>query len=710
MAKSPAGKTANKSSTTQKDGKAEKPVKAGKTGKAGVAADTAAEPARRFNARRDSLDFRDRMYVASLVEVPCEIPLNDYLKHKVPVLDQGAEGACTGFGLATVANYLLRRRQHVPDLNKVSPRMFYELARRYDEWPGENYDGSSARGAMKGWNKHGVCRDEEWPYHVEKSKRGSLNDARLVAARACPLGAYYRVNHKDLIAMHAAIADVGALYATSMVHAGWQAVGADGEIKYSPDVLGGHAFAIVAYDSKGFWIQNSWGSGWGKDGMGHVSYDDWLENGTDVWVARLGAPVVLNKPLSFATAHASGSGMSVAYTYSDLRPHLISLGNQGRFKPGGDYGTSDEEVTNIFKNDIPTMFNASTKKKRLLLFAHGGLVSADAAVQRVAEYRGALLAEGVYPLAFIWNTDYWSTLTNMLQDAVRRRRPEGFLDKAKDFMLDRFDDALEPLARTMSGKAAWSEMKENALAASGKDGGARRVVQLIIALTKQFPDLELHVVGHSAGSILHAPLIQLLASKGVITSGPMKGQTGANLSVATCTLWAPACTAQLFKSSYLPLIENGQIGKFAMYSLSDTAEQSDNCARIYNKSLLYLVSNAFEETQRIPGFSEGVPILGMENTVKNDPDLKQLFGKSGAADWVIAPNDEAKTSIKASKARQHGAFDDDDNTVASTFSRILGAAPVKNATITIDPANLSFAMSATSLIRTRMDIDNQTKR
>jgi hypothetical protein len=710
MTKSPAGKTANKSSTTQKDGKAEKPVKAGKTGKAGVVADTAAEPARRFNARRDSLDFRDRMYVASLVEVPCEIPLNDYLKHKVPVLDQGAEGACTGFGLATVANYLLRRRQHVPDLNKVSPRMFYELARRYDEWPGENYDGSSARGAMKGWNKHGVCRDEEWPYHVEKSKRGSLNDARSVAARARPLGAYYRVNHKDLIAMHAAIADVGALYATSMVHAGWQAVGADGEIKYSPDVLGGHAFAIVAYDSKGFWIQNSWGSGWGKDGMGHVSYDDWLENGTDVWVARLGAPVLLNKPLSFATAHASGSGMSVAYTYSDLRPHLISLGNQGHFKPGGDYGTSDEEVTNIFKNDIPTMFNASTKKKRLLLFAHGGLVSADAAVQRVAEYRGALLAEGVYPLAFIWNTDYWSTLTNMLQDAVRRRRPEGFLDKAKDFMLDRFDDALEPLARMMSGKAAWSEMKENALAASGKDGGARRVVQLIIALTKQFPDLELHVVGHSAGSILHAPLIQLLASKGVITSGPMKGQTGANLSVATCTLWAPACTAQLFKSSYLPLIENGQIGKFAMYSLSDTAEQSDNCARIYNKSLLYLVSNAFEETQRIPGFSEGVPILGMENTVKNDPDLKQLLGKSGAADWVIAPNDEAKTSIKASKARQHGAFDDDDNTVASTFSRILGAAPVKNATITIDPANLYFAMSATSLIRTRMDIDNQTKR
>ena len=40
---------------------------------------------------------------------------------------------------------------------RVSPRMLYELARRYDEWPGEAYEGSSARGAIKAWAKHGVC-------------------------------------------------------------------------------------------------------------------------------------------------------------------------------------------------------------------------------------------------------------------------------------------------------------------------------------------------------------------------------------------------------------------------------------------------------------------------------------------------------------------------------------------------------------------------
>ncbi len=47
----------------------------------------------RVDARPDTLDFRDRMYVPTLVEVPEEINLSDYRKRKLPVLDQGTEGA-----------------------------------------------------------------------------------------------------------------------------------------------------------------------------------------------------------------------------------------------------------------------------------------------------------------------------------------------------------------------------------------------------------------------------------------------------------------------------------------------------------------------------------------------------------------------------------------------------------------------------------------
>ncbi|HEY7116407.1 MAG TPA: C1 family peptidase, partial [Tepidisphaeraceae bacterium] len=247
---------------------------------------------RTLDARPDTPDFRDKLYEATLVEVPPLWPLQDYLKLRVPILNQGQEGACTGFGLATVANYLLRKRRVKPDKTSVSPRMIYEMARRYDEWPGEDYSGSSARGAMKGWHKHGICAESKWQYDAN-NPQGTLDHGRAADATKRPLGAYYRVNHQDLVCMHSALTEVGILYATSKVHDGWRKPKSDGTIVRTENLIGGHAFAIVAYDHEGFWIQNSWGKTWGKQGFGHVSYDDWLANGTDVWVARLGAPVAL---------------------------------------------------------------------------------------------------------------------------------------------------------------------------------------------------------------------------------------------------------------------------------------------------------------------------------------------------------------------------------------------------------------------------------
>ncbi len=641
-----------------------------------------------FNARPDTLDFRDQMYVATLFEVPTMIDLEEYRKLGVPILDQGQEGACTGFGLATVANYLLRKRKVVPDINQVSARMFYEMAKRYDEWQGEDYSGSSARGAIKGWYKHGVCDENSWAYQV--ADVGSLNDARSSDATKRPLGAYYRVNHKDLVAMHSALAEVGVLYATSQVHSGWQNVTDDGIINFEEQIIGGHAFAIVAYDDRGFWIQNSWGSDWGLQGFGLISYDDWILNGTDIWVARLGAPVTLLKSRSIAAGQSPASAQTIAYTFADLRPHIISIGNNGLFRTGGDYGTSIDDVKTIFQDDFPRITEKWTKK-RLLLYAHGGLVSEKAAVQRLAEYRPALLAAEVYPISFIWKSDAWTTITNILQDAVSRNRPEGFLDGAKDFILDRLDDMLEPLARALSGKLLWSEMKQNALLATqSANGGARATLQVIADLVKSYKEgeFEIHIVGHSAGSIFHGPLIRLLTSKGTITEGLLKGEQGFGLKVNTCTMWAPACTVELFKQTYLPAINDQSIGRFALFTLTDKAERDDNCAKIYNKSLLYLVSDAFEEKERTP-FRDGFPILGMQKFVAKDPVLSALFQKK-KADWVLSPNGKPQGSIDHATSTSHGGFDDDNGTVVATLARILGQA-------TIAPQAIKFERSASSM-------------
>jgi pimeloyl-ACP methyl ester carboxylesterase len=603
---------------------------------------------RTLDARRDTLDFRDRMFEPTLVEVPVRRPLETYLEAGVPILDQGSEGACTGFGLATVVHYLLQTRKVVPDRTAVSPRMLYDMARRYDEWPGEKYDGSSARGAMKGWHKHGVCSAEHWRYQNPQDKMKFT--ARFEDALRRPLGAYLRVNHKDIVAMHSAISEVGALYATADVHSGWDGIGSKGIVNYDDtvDMLGGHAFAIVAYDERGFWIQNSWGNDWGYRGFGLVSYDDWLANGSDVWVARLGAPIELRSYGSVSRGVSVASAGSRSYVFSDLRPHIISLGNDGLLRTEGTYGTSADDVNEIFEH----VGTQTGTRPHLLLYAHGGLTAEDSAIQKVADLRGPLLDAGVYPLSLVWKTDFWTTLKNILQESVARRRPEGFVDAGKDFMLDRLDDALEPLARVVGGKAQWDEMKENATLAGGPGGGLIDVAKGVAALRKSHPALKVHMVGHSAGSILLGALLARL--KGV--------------SIETCTLWAPACTMNVYRTQYLPAIRAKQIKSFGLFTLSDKAERDDHCARIYHKSLLYLVSNAFESRLRKPSFreSDGDAILGMAKFVD------QLPKDERPADWVLSPNAKPAGSRDGSTSTTHGGFDDDQATLLATLARILG--------------------------------------
>jgi hypothetical protein len=620
-----------------------------------------------LSARRDTIDFRDKMYVPTLIEVPATRPLDEFLKHQPIILDQGQEGACTGFGLAAVANHLLKTRRDSADLPQVSERMLYEMAKRNDEWPGESYSGSSARGAMKGWHKYGVCAASRWPYRFGKEDR-NLTSERLADARNCPLGAYFRVNHKDLVSMHSAISETGILYATSLVHQGWRSVKSNGIIRYTPETVGGHAFAIVGYDRNGFWIQNSWGPDWGKDGFAHVTYYDWLENGSDVWVARLGAPVSIDSSIAFSSSTFPSSQMGQSSSIADLRPHIISLGNNGLPLENGDFANTAKEISAFITKDFPRL-TATWQKKRILLYAHGGLVGEKGAVQRVAEYRRAMLEVEVYPVAFIWHSDFWSTLKNILGEALGQRQSEGIFDKAKDFMLDRVDDTLEPIARYIGGRAQWAEMTENATAATThRKGGARIVIQALKTLLATNPNIEIHVAGHSAGSVFMGPVVREIAKFA---------------KVATCHLWAPACTTAFFKQHYLPLLKGASraIREFALYTLNDSAERDDHCAHIYNKSLLYLVSNALEqEYHPLKWGWSGAPLLGMEKFIRADSDIHGLFNNQSAT-WILAPNSET-ASQKASKSTSHGGFDDDKATVKGTLDRIIGstkssAAPVE---------------------------------
>lgn len=647
---------------------------------------------RLFDARPDTADFRDRMFEPTLVDVPTDMPLERFLALDVPVLDQGSDGACTAFGLATVAHALLRRRRPEADIGRVSTRMLYDMARRYDEWEGEGYSGSSCRGAMKGWHRHGVCSEALWPY-TPGTQIEPYTEERARDALRNPLGAYARVNHKDLVAMHAAFAEAGVLFASAGVHEGWHAPQATGRIVWRQQpMIGWHAFAIVGYDRGGFWIQNSWGEGWGHAGYGWISYDEWLERGTDVWAARLAVPVELARAQSAAVSNSALGRQSVGYSQADLRPHIISLGNNGALRCEGRFACTKDDVRNIVRRDMRAA-TAGWKKKRVLLYAHGGLVSEESAIQRVADYRETFLRHGIYPLCFVWRTDFWTTLGNMLKDAARPRS-EGLVERAKDLLLDRIDDTIEPLARAIGGRAMWEEMKENATlattavsAAPGggyvENGGAAQVARLVDEWRREDASVEIHLAGHSAGSILLAPLLQLLTRPGQIIGGPAHGMLGMGGRVSSLTLWAPAIDMDSFIQACMPAIESRAVERAALFTLTDDAEQDDHCARIYNKSLLYLVARAFEKQPRNwidRRLRQGTPLAGMARFIEAKDVADQAFGhervqaavKSGRLDWVQAPNDRPAGDAGASRAKTHGGFDDDPATVQALVARILG--------------------------------------
>ena len=180
---------------------------------------------------------------------------------------------CTGFALAAIANYLIRRHHDDPALPSVSRRMLYECAQLHDDEEWEK--ASTLRGALRGWRRTGVALDRLWPYDPDDEhgdKHGSLTLERVLDARHRPLVSYRRIRRAHVDRMRRALAEGHALFAAARTHDGWYRLflpGFPSRIERRPDDVdkSGHAFVIVGYDHQGFWVHNSWGPEWGTEGF-----------------------------------------------------------------------------------------------------------------------------------------------------------------------------------------------------------------------------------------------------------------------------------------------------------------------------------------------------------------------------------------------------------------------------------------------------------
>lgn len=658
---------------------------------------------RAFDARPDRLDLRDRMYSPALGSLPSRWPSDAVVRERLPayaaaglIRDQGQDGACTGFGLATVIDYLNFAQTPVatdpeaaaPTTRRASASMLYELARLYDEWPGEEYEGSSCRGALKGWQRHGVCREELWPYKLHQGKRvfvrpsedeANPDDATRnwdVDALRCTLGVYYRIDARSVVDMQAAILQVGAIYCSGNVHEGWNVKGrrnleGHGDLPAitltpEPKAPGGHAFAIVGYNEQGFVVQNSWGKGWGASGFALLPYADWVMHGEDAWVFTLGVPAAGAPRESESRSARSGNAQpSIARAPS----YIVASGNQAPSDPTSRtpnlVGASDalqrryKSVpahlqpldTNAayrhalvldrgfpIRNDVtapnaqgavervsydcPSRWLTQHNSDKLMIYAHGGLNSESASITRARAIAPYALSEGIYPLFITWRSGPGETIVDIAQEGLaklgfgaRGTQPAaGWLDR----VTDKTDRLLEPLMRGAGG-ALWGQMKLNAVRASEHEaGGVRAMVQHLARLKAARPKLEIHLVGHSAGSIVLGAMLTQMQAVG--------------LKAASLRLFAPACTLEFALQHYKPAVETGTLDprRWHIHNLSDTNEQRDSVGP-YQKSLLYLVSRSFEDTHK-------TPLLGFDKAF----DRRTLQAESADDAWAAAEQATAR--------------------------------------------------------------------
>ena len=572
-----------------------------------------------FNVRPDSVDLRDWEYQPPVASAPLDLRYPPELR---PMLDQGLTSACTGYALAVVIEYLLVRagRQVEP----ISPHMLYSMARRYDEWAENDDDngadadtGSSLRGALKGWLRHGASSTRLWPRLEMPAPVANASEDWWTDAIKRPLGAYYRIDPRSLRDMHVAIDQVGALYASAFTHAGWEALLRDEAVPRPQDPAdlplikrksgnpdGGHAFAIVGYTRDGFIVHNSWGAVWGKGGLAVLRYSDWLDNAMDCWVTQLGVVTAEHEAIAAATSlrtDASGKGVvsgNPVLAAHELSAFIVNMENNGRLSQRGQFRTQPSDVDALLRIHLKEACAkwgiGPGQAVDVAIYAHGGLNDENAAAESARLWVPKLYDEKIFPVFLMWETGAIKTIGNIIEDKLSKDdgRAAGGLQKLKDRWKEWWNQRVEGIARPL-GRPLWNEMKDNAARiSSNPDSGVRLLLDLYKARGREYglPKIRLHLIGHSAGCILHSHL--------------GTAAIGAGFDLRSASLIAPAVRVDEFDRTLGKAVLRTET-KLLVANLTDAAERADPTCKPYGHSLLYLVSRSFEDRRE-------TPILGLE--------------------------------------------------------------------------------------------------
>ena len=158
-----------------------------------------------------------------------------------PHLDQGEDGACVGFGWS---HELAAAPIRVAGIDNRTAFGLYKQAQQIDEWPGDDYEGTSVLAGAKVVKRNGYMPEYRWAF--------GLDD----------------------------VLDTLSQYGPVVLGTNWYEgmfdPDASGYIRPTGDVSGGHCYLArgIAVARGHVRIRNSWGEGWGLDGDARIRWAD----------------------------------------------------------------------------------------------------------------------------------------------------------------------------------------------------------------------------------------------------------------------------------------------------------------------------------------------------------------------------------------------------------------------------------------------------
>lgn len=169
-----------------------------------------------------------------------------------PILDQGSEGACVGFGwtaeaLASPVRVDLKRiKARAPKEPNKFAQYVYAFAKTIDEFEGVDYDGTSVLAGAKSMQTFGLLKEYRWAFSMDEVVDGIIAKGPVV---------------------------LGIPWYESMYEA------PNGILTVSGKLAGGHCILAVGYKvypggEDAVILQNSWGPEWGINGLAEIKVSE----------------------------------------------------------------------------------------------------------------------------------------------------------------------------------------------------------------------------------------------------------------------------------------------------------------------------------------------------------------------------------------------------------------------------------------------------